>query len=69
MGFTHWQFGNEGEGRTAQLDYIVGPRVTSDKAYIHNDVKLCGSWDFFPIFAILQENNAQNYFSTRRRKK
>ena len=29
---THRQFRNEGDGRTAQLDYIVGPRRTSEKA-------------------------------------
>ena len=66
MGFTHRQFGNEGEGRTAQLDYIVGPRRTSDKTKIHNDVKTWDSWDQYPIYGAIQENEASNYFPTRK---
>ena len=43
MAFTHRKFGNEGEGRTAQLDYFAGPRGTSDKACVHTDVKKRGT--------------------------
>ena len=32
MAFTHRQFGNDGERRTTQLDYIIGTKRTSDKA-------------------------------------
>ena len=66
MAFTHRQFGMEGDGRTAQLDYIVGPQRTLDKAYIHDDVKTWDSWDHYPIFATSQENVAQHYFSKRK---
>ena len=32
MAFTHRQFGKGGKERTEQLDFIVGPSRTSDKA-------------------------------------
>ena len=38
MAFTHRRFGNEGDGWTAQLDYIVGHRRTANEAQIHIDV-------------------------------
>ena len=36
--FTHRQLGNDGDGKTTQLDRIIEPERTSDKAFIHNDV-------------------------------
>ena len=55
MTSTHRKIGNKGEGRTAQLDYIAGPRRKSEEAYIHHDVTTWDSWDHYPINAILQE--------------
>ena len=37
MAFTHRQFGKDGKGRTTQLDYIIGPKGTSDKTFSHNE--------------------------------
>ena len=53
----------------AHLGYIVGPRRISDKAFMHNDVKTWDSWDHYPNYSIIQENEAQNYSATTRRKK
>ena len=44
------------ERRRSWINYIVGPRRTSDNAYIHNDVK---TWDN-PIYAVVQEDEAKN---------
>ena len=55
MIFTYRKIGNEVEGRTAQLDDIVGPRRKSDEAHMQHDVATWDSWDHYPIYAILQE--------------
>ena len=49
MAFTLRQFGKGGKGKTAQLDYIVGPRRTSDEAQKHNDVK---TWDHYANYVV-----------------
>ena len=63
------RFGNEGEGRTAQLDYIVVPRRTSEEAYIHNGVETWDSWGHSPIFAVVQDNEESNYLFVTKKKK
>ena len=52
--------GMKAEGRTAQLDYIVVPRRTSKKVFLHNDVKTWDSWDHSPNYAVVQDNEASN---------
>ena len=69
MAFTHQQFVEKGKERKAQLDYIVGPRWKSDEACINNDVKIWDSWEHYPICAVIQQYEASNDFSARRRKK
>ena len=64
----HRRFGSEGEGRTAQLDYIVVPRRTSEKAFVHTDVKTWNSWDHYLIYAVLLDNEASNYLLVRKKK-
>ena len=67
--FTHQQFGDKGKERTAELDYIVGPRRKSDKTYIYNDVKIWDSWDHHPIRAVIQEHEEMIYISEKKRTK
>ena len=69
MAFTHKQFGKDGKGWTTQLDYIIGPERTTDNAYIHNDVKNWDTWDFFPMYATMHEDDAQTYFPQKKKKK
>ena len=65
---SHRQYGNDGNGRTTQLGYIIGPKRTSDKAYIHNDDKIWDTWDHYPIYASTHEDDARNYFPRRKKK-
>ena len=66
MAFTQGQFGNDGNGKTTQIDYIIAPNKTSGKAYIHNDVKTGYTRDIYPIYASIHEDDARNCFPQRR---
>ena len=41
------------------MDYSIGPKKTSDRAYIHNDNKILDTWDHYPIFASTQKDDAR----------
>ena len=69
MAFTHQPSGKKGRARIAHLDHIIGPRWKSDAAYINNHVKIWDSWDHYPIYVVVQEDETLNYFSARRRKR
>ena len=66
MAFTDREFGKGWKGRTTQLDYIIGPKRTSGKAFIRHDLKIWDSWDHYPIFASIHEEDDKKYFLQRR---
>ena len=57
------------KGRATQLDYIIGSKKPSDQVYVHNDVKLWGTWDHYPIYATIQEDDVNKYPIQRKNKK
>ena len=58
---THKQWGKH--GRKTQLDFILGPKMKSCKTFFHNKVKLLGTQDNYSVYATIQEDDAQGYFS------
>ena len=69
LAFSHQQFWEKGKVRVAKFDHIIGPWWKSDEAHINNVVKMSDSRDHYPICAVIQDDEASNYFSARRRKK
>ena len=69
MSYSHRNWGKDGNGRTSQLDYILGPRMASDQVYVHNDVKLWSTWDLYLINATIQEDDDQGYFAQKKKRK
>ena len=67
MAFTRKGWGPE--RRVSQLDYILGPRKASIQAYIHKDVKSWSTWDHYPVYAVIQEDDEQNFFPRKRERK
>ena len=58
--FTHRQKRRQEAGMEVQLDYIIWPRWRSDEAYIYNNVKKTwDSWDHYPIYARIQEDEIE----------
>ena len=56
--------------RTASLDYILGPRTVTCTSYIHNEVKLCSTWDHRLVYAFVQEEgHVQSANSKKRRER
>ena len=60
--------GNDGNGRTTQLNCIIGPKRPSDKAQKHNDVEMWDKWDHHQKYASIHEDDAQNYFPQTKKK-
>ena len=53
MAFTHRQSGEN--GRTSKLDYRLGSRTDSSATYVHNGVKICSTWDHYPVCAVMRD--------------
>ena len=53
MAFTHRQLGEN--GRTSKLDYILGSRTDSSVTYVHNGVKICSTWDHYPVCVVMRD--------------
>ena len=47
------------------MDYILGPKNASIWTYIHNDVKTWSTWAHFPVYAVIQEDDAKKYFKRK----
>ena len=58
------------KGKDGRRSWITscGWRRTSDETKIHNLFKTWDSWDHYPIYAVIQENEASNYLPERREK-
>ena len=47
----------------------VGPKMGSSQTEIDNKVKLCGSWDHYPVYASIQEDDGRGYLIEKKKKK
>ena len=48
-------------------DYILGPKMFLSLTYVHNKVKLCCTWDHYPVYSTMQEDNGQGYFNQKKK--
>ena len=56
------------ECQTSQLDCTLGPNMDTRATSIHNDVKLCCTWDHYLVYAVVQEDDGQGYFAQSQKK-
>ena len=50
------------------MDYILEPKMDSSMTYMHIKVKLCSTWDHFPVNAKISEDDGQVYFTQQKEK-
>ena len=68
MAFTHRQFGKDGNGRTSQLDHILGAHDGNRIRCTCITTSSCGgTWDHDPIYVMIQEDDAQNYVTQKKK--
>ena len=67
LAFTHRQW--EKNGKTLKLDYILGSTLDSSIPKIHNGVKLCSTWDHYPVYAVIQGRRRERRGYVQKKKK
>ena len=60
--FTHKQLGQKRQEVTSLLDHIVGPRRRDKDVYKCNDVRTWATWDHYPRYARIQEEEKSQSF-------
>ena len=54
---THRQNGDKVKGKKSQPDYVIGPIDRCDDDRISNDHKAWATWDHYPIYARIYEDD------------
>ena len=54
--------------RTSQLDDILGPKMETCVTCVRNEVKLCSTWDHYPVYATIQEDVGEGHFIQHKNK-
>ena len=60
--------GSGENGRTSQLDNLLGSRTHSRVTFFHNEVKLSSTWDHCPVYAVTQEGEEGRGFAKGRKR-
>ena len=66
--FAPKHLGRKKQEVTLQLDGIIGPGRRNDEVYIFNDVRTWATWDHYPKYSRIQEEEKTESFSKGERK-